>query len=230
MSLQLPARHPTAQHPTVGDASTPRPPTAWSAAGERTGRSGPGVSTRHVYVDETRRAGYVVVAVSVAAPAPARRSVQGLVVPGRRRVHMHNEHARRRRAIVAAVVAMGTEAGGVEAGGVEATVYDAAHRYHSDLAARGACLGALVEDLAGSGDDIDLVIEADASLVRSDRHELYRGTRATGASATFAYRHQRAHEEPLLALPDVVAWCWARSGEWRAQVAPVVADVRHVGA
>jgi len=102
----------------------------------------------------------------VAAPAPARRSVQGLVVPGRRRVHMHNEHARRRRAIVAAVVAMG-----VEAGGVEATVYDAAHRYHSDLAARGACLGALVEDLAGSGDDIDLVIEADASLVRSDRHE-----------------------------------------------------------
>jgi len=73
------------------------------------------------------------------------------------------------------------------------------------------------------------VIEHDASLVRSDRHELYRLVRQAGLSTTFAYRHQRAHEEPLLALPDVVAWCWARSGDWRAQVAPVLAGARHVG-
>jgi len=42
------------------------------------------------------------------------------------------------------------------------------------------------------------------------------------------YRHQRAHEEPLLALPDVVAWCWVRSGDWRRRIGPILADVRQI--
>ena len=42
------------------------------------------------------------------------------------------------------------------------------------------------------------------------------------------YEHRRAHVEPLLSLPDAVAWCWVRSGEWRRRIAPIVAHVRQV--
>ncbi len=74
-----------------------------------------------------------------------------------------------------------------------------------------------------------LVIETDETLVGSDRHELYRLTRAMELTGTLTYRHLRAHEEPLLALPDVVAWCWVRSGEWRRRVEPILTAVRQVG-
>lgn len=42
------------------------------------------------------------------------------------------------------------------------------------------------------------------------------------------YEHRRAHVEPPLSLPDAVAWCWVRSGEWRRRIAPIVAHVRQV--
>jgi hypothetical protein len=41
-------------------------------------------------------------------------------------------------------------------------------------------------------------------------------------SGVLEYPHQRAHDEPLRAIPDVVAWCWARSGDWRQRVAPIL--------
>src|SRR5664279_5296390 len=50
---------------------------------------------------------------------------------------------------------------------VQATVYDAARRYRTDLAARTACLTALVEDIAARDGDTRLVIEQDDSVVRA---------------------------------------------------------------
>jgi hypothetical protein len=130
---------------------------------------------------------------------------------------MNHEHVRHRRVVVSALAAMP----------IAATVYDAARRYPTERAARAACLGGLVEDLAAAG-DTQLVIEQDDSLVRSDRHELYRLARAAGITDVLEYRHQRAHEEPLLALPDVVAWCWVRSGEWRRRIGPILAPSRTI--
>ncbi len=91
--------------------------------------------TTWVYVDESKRAGYVLAAVAVTDPALSRQDARGLIVPGRRRLHMHNEHVRRRRVIVSTLVA--TQ--------IEATIYDAARRYRTDVAARAACLAVLVE-------------------------------------------------------------------------------------
>jgi hypothetical protein len=36
----------------------------------------------------------------------------------------------------------------------------------------------------------------------------------------------RCHEEQLLALPDIVAWCWAKGGDWKRRIRPIVCDVR----
>jgi hypothetical protein len=33
-----------------------------------------------------------------------------------------------------------------------------------------------------------------------------------------AYRHSARHEEPLLWIPDAIAWSYTRGGAWRHQV------------
>ncbi|WP_269306449.1 hypothetical protein [Aeromicrobium sp. HA] len=48
--------------------------------------------------------------------------------------------------------------------------------------------------------------------------------RATGIT----YSHQTLASQPLLALPDVIAWCWARGGDWRRRVQPVISEKRDV--
>ncbi|GGR66143.1 hypothetical protein GCM10010169_07020 [Micromonospora fulviviridis] len=40
--------------------------------------------------------------------------------------------------------------------------------------------------------------------------------------------HLRAYEECLLAIPDALAWCWARGGPWRSAVRGLVTEVREV--
>ena len=107
----------------------------------------------HIFVDETKRAGYVIAAVTVSDTDAIRTIVRALVLPGQRRIHMKHEQARRRRVIVSALAAMQ----------VQATVYDAARRYRTDLAARTACLTALVEDIAARDSDTRLVIRTTPS-------------------------------------------------------------------
>jgi hypothetical protein len=64
--------------------------------------------------------------------------------------------------------------------------------------------------------------------MEADRRWLYQRVREAGCTETLRYRHLRAHEEPLLAIPDAVAWCWAKGGEWRSRVEPLVEHVREV--
>lgn len=175
--------------------------------------------TAHVYVDETKAAGYVLAAVTVTDPVVVRKVINDLVAPGNRRLHMHNERPRRRPGIVAAVV---------ETAGVAVTIYDAARRYRTEREARAACLTALIQDLAAGGAEVRLIIEQDDSIVAADRHLLYRLARTADCADTLHYRHGRAHDEPLLALPDLAAWCWARSGQWRRRIDPILAAVRTV--
>ena len=172
----------------------------------------------HIFVDETKRAGYVIAAVTVSDTDAIRTIVRALVLPGQRRIHMKHEQARRRRVIVSALAAMQ----------VQATVYDAARRYRTDLAARTACLTALVDDIAARDGDTRLVIEQDDSVVRADRHDLFQLVRQAGIADRLEYRHQRAYDELLLALPDIVAWSWVRSGEWRRRISPILTTVRTV--
>ena len=172
--------------------------------------------TTWVYVDETKRAGYVLAAVTVADPAEVRRVIRGLVQPGNRRLHMVDERPRHRPGIVSALV--GTD--------IKVTIYDA-RNYRTGREARAACLTALVTNLADVGAETRLVIERDDSLVSYDNQRLIEATRATHQRDTLRYEHRRAHEEALLALPDVAAWCWVRSGEWRRR--PILPGVHHVG-
>lgn len=171
-----------------------------------------------IFVDESKRAGYVVAAVTVTDTEAVRKVVRSLVLPGQRRLHMKHEQMRRRRITVSALAA--TE--------IHATIYDAARRYRTDWAARTACLTALVEDIAARTGETRLVIEQDESAVRTDRHDLFHLARQAGIADRLEYRHQRASDELLLALPDILAWSWVRSGEWRRRISPILTNVRTV--
>lgn len=174
--------------------------------------------SRHLFVDETKDRDYLLVA-SVHASGDLedlRKLMRGLVLKGQRRVHMKKESEPRKRAIADAICGAG----------VTATVYDAGRRYRRELDARAACLQGVIHD-AAEKDDTLLVLEQDDSLIDWDRRQLY--TLAKQAHLDrLRYEHRRASTEQLLAIPDAIAWCWAKGGHWRRRIEPVVATVRHV--
>lgn len=173
----------------------------------------------HVFVDETKHVGYLLVAAKILDEELQilRKAVRDLVLPGQRRLHMKDERNQRKRAIAAALVGAGTQA----------TVDDAARRYPTEREARAACLRALVHDLA-SARSVSIVLEQDDSLVRWDNQRLVEIVRATGCRDRVRYEHSKASAEQLLAVPDAIAWCWAKGGDWRRRIAPAVAVVRAV--
>lgn len=173
---------------------------------------------RHVYVDESKRGGYLMAASihPVEELAEARSLMRGLVLKGQRQVHMSKESDPRRRVIVATLVGAG----------IRANVYDAGRRYGHELDARQACLRAAVDDLAPHPGSV-LILEQDDSLLDWDRRRLYAHTRAAGATS-LRYEHRRAAADQLLGIPDAIAWCWSKGGDWRRRIAPVVAEVRDV--
>lgn len=67
-----------------------------------------------------------------------------------------------------------------------------------------------------------LVLEQDDLLLSWDNQHLIEFTRAAGCRDTLRYQHRRATEERLLAIPDAIAWCWAKGGHWRRRIQPVV--------
>ncbi len=175
---------------------------------------------RHVFLDETKQQGYVVAAAVVVAGElePLRRVVRDLVLPGQRRLHMKTERDSRRRQIVAALVQAGAEV----------VVYDAGRRYRTDLQAREQCLRGVVADAARWAGATRLVLEQDDSLVRWDSQQLIELAREAGCRDRLHYGHERAAAEALLAVPDAVAWCWGRGGDWRRRVEPLISTVHQV--
>jgi len=173
--------------------------------------------TTWIYVDESKYRGYLLASVSIEAldlPV-ARRLMTDLILPGQYRLHMRKENPRRKKQIITALCDAG----------ITANVY--ADRHHrDDLAARSACLQALVNGSVGS--DVRLVIEQDDGLVSRDRADLYRYVHQSGRNDTIGYEHQRASADLLLGLPDVVAWAWAKGGDWRRRIRPTVLTVHRV--
>jgi hypothetical protein len=173
--------------------------------------------TAHVFVDETKEKGYLVTAAALLSGdlASARRTIRGLVMGNQRRIHFHKESDQRRKLILDAVVDLAPEV----------TIYDGSA--HGRRHQRDACLLRLIADAAQAGVSM-LVLEQDDSVLDVDKRLLYRRVRELGCEDTLVYRHHRAHEEPLLALPDAIAWCWHRGGHWKKRVEPLVTAIRRV--
>lgn len=169
-----------------------------------------------MYVDETKAKGYVLAA-AVVLPSDVtaiRKTVRALIAPGQPRLHMKAEKTPHQRAILSALVPLD----------LTVTLYEADARTHrTDIARRRACLAQLVHDQAGLCEH--LVLESDTTQDARDRQALIDLTRAAGCRDTMTYEHATATSGPLLSIPDAIAWAWARGGDWRRRVQPVVERV-----
>lgn len=174
-----------------------------------------------IFVDETKQRGYFLVAGAVVPGdiAKLRRELGSLVLPGQRGLHMKDERDPRRRAIVDLIVSAN----------VHAIVYDAGKRFSNEPQRRSECFRELVNDIASKPGETHLVIDRDDSLVQNDRKCLIEFSRMSGCRDQLRYEHLKTHEEQLLIVPDAIAWCWAKGGDWRRRVRPVVKDVRQIG-
>jgi len=170
----------------------------------------------YLFADETKARGYVLAgSVHASGDLSALRAVvRGLVLPGQQRIHMTKERDVRKAVIADALIAAG----------VRATIYDA-HTHRRDVDARQACLTALAVDACRHPDPV-LVLEQDDSVLQHDRRHLYQVTRTVAPG--LRYQHARAASEELLAIPDAIAWCWAKGGRWRARIQPTIVDLREV--
>ncbi|WP_129360325.1 hypothetical protein [Rothia uropygioeca] len=163
----------------------------------------------HVFVDESKRNEYYIVASAVAPGnvTEARKFVRGLMLPGQRRLHFTDEKDSRRKQLLKSFSDLD----------VEVSVYIASGRKGKE--ARPLCLAALAKNLAESGVN-RLYLEQDASTFVADKKVL-RSTFA-GYPHGPSYDFPRASEEPLLWIADAVAWCYQRRGHWIQQAAPLV--------
>ncbi|GAA1576874.1 hypothetical protein [Kribbella karoonensis] len=84
------------------------------------------------------------------------------------------------------------------------------------LADRTRCLEAIVRDAVGSAER--LVIEREESTYDHDRRTLHAAIlQRKGYGLSWALMIPKL--DPLLWIPDGVAWSWSRGGMWRRRVA-----------
>jgi len=163
------------------------------------------------FIDENTVRGIMVVA-AVADPSAlehARRTLAGLRMKGQERIHFKSERDSRRRAICSALVTLD----------VQVRVYHAAGL--TPKLGRPRCLETLVGDLAELPIS-RLVLEQDDSTVKSDRRVLFEAAGKHGIREQLTYHHLRAKQEPMLWIPDAVAWCLAKGREWPDRVRPLI--------
>jgi len=171
-----------------------------------------------LYVDETKARGYVMVAVTVEPRTlpQIRRDLRGLLRPGQRSIHFRKESDRRRREIVSSLMTSDWSA----------TVLSSSSRREST--ARAECLAAVV-DIAVDSEAAMVVFERDDSTLHQDRRVLFTELRRQHSDHVIRYQHLWRHEDAALWLPDTVAWCFARGGDWLRRISPRIGSVRDVG-
>jgi hypothetical protein len=148
--------------------------------------------------------------------ATVRKAIRALVLPGQRRLHMKSESNPRRRQILSAL----------REEGETTTIYRAGSNYKSDIDRRRACLDSMAADIARAGHS-KLCLESDETMDERDRRDLVRLIKEH-ACPDLLYLHERAAQEPLLAISDVIGWAWARGGDWRRRALPLVETITDV--
>lgn len=142
-------------------------------------------------------------------------TLRGWLLPGQQRLHFKSEKDARRRQLLEAMCGLD----------VVVDVYDATgYGPRDQLKAREACLTRVVADAAGQRAE-RIVIELDESLEVHDKRTLFHATRLHGAADRLRYDLMPARSEPLLWIPDAIAWAWPKGGPWRDRARPIVRSV-----
>jgi hypothetical protein len=160
---------------------------------------------------------FLVAGVIPAAELSTTRSLLlGLRLSGSRRIHFQAESDSRRREILSRLVAAE----------LRTCVYTGRGKPEK---VRQACLAELAADAVKLACASLAPESRGRNLDALDRRAIAQALRQTGTDTAFEYRHRAPHEEPLLWLPDAVAWSYGAGGDWRRRSAPVVEAVTDLG-
>jgi hypothetical protein len=173
----------------------------------------------HVFVDESRRSSYLLVAafVDTRQLSALRTLMRQLRVAGERRLHFKSESDTVRKDVIGRLVDAG----------LRSRIY--LGRGPSE-AVRQRCLARLVADLLEERVE-RLVLDARGPAQdHLDRRVIFQTLCDRGAPIdSFLYEHLSSHGDPALWVPDAIAWCHGAGGEWRKRVAPLVEAVTDIG-
>lgn len=166
-----------------------------------------------VFVDESKSRGYYVAAAAVARKDAAgiEQRLRRLRTAGRSSIHF-NAEGNRRDLLLREFCAM------------EVSVRVYVMRGARDTVARPMLLRALVDDLVESA-AVDVVLERDASVERTDRRIIYERLDQRGARGVLTYEHRDRRDQPLLWIADAAAWCHQAGGAWPSKIARIIDDV-----
>jgi hypothetical protein len=157
-----------------------------------------------LFIDESKSKKYWIVAVEIEENSlpKLRQRLRNLVLPGQRSIHFQKESDRRKRQLL------------TEFSKFEFRVIVVQSPLADNLSARRDCLSRLLVRLPET-DVSRVVLERDDSILNFDK-QIFRDYQSS-TGAIFGYQMAYRHEEPLLWLPDAIAWCIQRGGAWRSE-------------
>jgi hypothetical protein len=173
------------------------------------------------FSDESERAGVMLYAVVVIAPADieaARAQLRRLLLAGERTMHTAKESPRRRKTLLDAVARIE---------GLSAVVLRLRRPPGvTKVAARHLLLQAATATVVGRG-VTSWVLDDMVALERvRDRASIGHALAGVDRRLHPVYDHRPASSEPLLWAADAICWAVGAGGEWRARVGTVtVADI-----
>ncbi|WP_454852039.1 hypothetical protein [Promicromonospora soli] len=162
----------------------------------------------HVYVDESKAKGFLLIGVFVASGAVSslRSALRSLRRPGQRSIHFVSERNAIRDAVLRTLIERDVSA-----------VVVSAPKQRTTQTPRELCVRTLARTCV-ERDASFLVLETDQTLVPDDKRWLFEELHKTDVR----YDHRERHEEPLLWAADAIAWAWNRDAAWREKVRPLV--------
>ncbi|MEO8527735.1 MAG: hypothetical protein ABI435_01520 [Pseudolysinimonas sp.] len=89
----------------------------------------------------------------------------------------------------------------------------------SDREARDDCLSAITAHLMGF--DVRRIVVESCDQDLRDRQIVGDALAAVGRVARVEIVHHRASDEPLLWLPDIVAWAFGKSAAWKSRISRI---------
>lgn len=169
----------------------------------------------HVFCDESKARGFVLVAsyVPCREVTRLREAVDALTLRRQVRIHFRREDDPRKEKILAALI---------DAKCTETVVYDARRHSHKD--GRDLAIAAMADDAAAARAQ-RIVVETDHSVVANDKLIIAARLALADREELTSSDHMLASEEGLLAVPDAVAWCYAKGGVWGKRAQPLIKRV-----
>ena len=171
------------------------------------------------FIDESKASKYILVAtlVTVRQLSESRRTMRSLRVKGQPRTHFRRESDRRRRMLLSAIAEM------------KFSHFVVTSPTHIGLhKARERCLREIVLQLCRS-DVKNIVLESDESQNPLDRKVLTNALGDLGVEGEVGFAHELPNDEPLLWIPDALAWCINRGGEWERRVKQMSVKTQNLG-